>query len=282
MMQWVQYWHNVVQRYSVIITGWPKEIPFVNLSTASSALPDLERLLRKWRSKAIKWKRLTAEELAAMEKERDEEIENGVVKEMHRRVRSDKGKKRCRNADDDEELENGVVKETRRHCRKKTYKSTENVNSDGEEDHPDFPVPTTTQADNRPGSPGTHPVLSANNLPAGSPIEDSNMPSANCASTPPLISGSAKEMPTNQEPVLPGTNVLHSESLSPAPAPPILPDFSADLSSLLPPFNDFIDNFVPIPFSPTEFNFEPNSSLGPVPFAHTKFNFDGVGFSSYY
>ncbi|KAG2342722.1 hypothetical protein BDR05DRAFT_885894, partial [Suillus weaverae] len=93
-MQWAQYWRNVVKRYSVIITGWPKEIPFINLSTASSALPDLERLLRKWRSEAIKWKRLTAEELAAMEKERDQEIEDGLVKETCQRVRSDKGKKR--------------------------------------------------------------------------------------------------------------------------------------------------------------------------------------------
>ncbi|KAG2135341.1 hypothetical protein DEU56DRAFT_738020 [Suillus clintonianus] len=247
-MQWAQYWRNVVKRYSVVITGWPKEIPFVNLSTASSALPDLERLLRKWRSEAIKWKRLTAEELAAMEKERDQEIEDGLVKETRRRVRSDKGKKRRQNADDDEEIEDG-----------KTYKSTENVNSDGEDDRPDSPVPATTQAE------------------AGSPFEDSNTPSANRASTAPLIPAGANETPTNQEPVLPGTNALHSESLGPAPAPPILPDFSADLGSLFPPFNDFIDNFVPVPFSPTD----PIPSSGPMPFAHTEFNFDGVGFPSY-
>jgi hypothetical protein len=91
-MQWAQYWRNVVKRYSVIIEGWPERIPFVNLSTVSNSLTDLEMLLRKWRSGAIYWKRLTPEELDGMEKERDEDIETGVVVEKRRRVRCDKGR----------------------------------------------------------------------------------------------------------------------------------------------------------------------------------------------
>ncbi|KAG1869472.1 hypothetical protein DFJ58DRAFT_855880 [Suillus subalutaceus] len=258
-MHWAQYWRNVVKRYSVIIEGWPKNIPFVNLSTASSALPDLEMLLRKWRSKAIKWKCLTEEELDTMEKERDDGIGNGAIKETHRRLRSDKGKKRRRNADD----------ETSQHHRKKTYKSMETIDSDIsdiEEDH---------QVDS--------PVQSANNLPAGSPFEDSeNMPRTNhaltpspilhCTSTPPPISDhTSTPPPISDHTSTPPPISDHASTPPPSsgntpanqePAPPIFPGSSANLSSLVPPFNNQIDNFIP------------------TPFAHTEFNFDGI-FSSY-
>ncbi|KAG2365336.1 hypothetical protein BDR07DRAFT_1481456 [Suillus spraguei] len=52
-MHWAHYWRNVVQRYLVVIEGWPENIPFVNLSTVSSALPDLEMLLDKWKTGEI-------------------------------------------------------------------------------------------------------------------------------------------------------------------------------------------------------------------------------------
>ncbi|KAG2338064.1 hypothetical protein BDR05DRAFT_856401, partial [Suillus weaverae] len=123
-MQWVQYWRNIVKRYSVIIEGWPKQIPFANLSAVSSSLPELEMLLRKWQSGAIYWKRLTPEELEHMDKERDEGIENGAIAEKCQRVHSNKGKKSCRDANDD----------TTQHQRKKVYKSTEMVSSDDEEE----------------------------------------------------------------------------------------------------------------------------------------------------
>ncbi|OAX32641.1 hypothetical protein K503DRAFT_701726, partial [Rhizopogon vinicolor AM-OR11-026] len=41
-MQWAQYWRNVVRRHSVVIEGWPEQIPFVNLSAVSNSLTDLE------------------------------------------------------------------------------------------------------------------------------------------------------------------------------------------------------------------------------------------------
>ncbi|KAG1731404.1 hypothetical protein EDB19DRAFT_1640861, partial [Suillus lakei] len=47
------YWHNMVQWYLVVVEDWPDNIPFVNLSNVSSALPDLEMLLHKWQSCAI-------------------------------------------------------------------------------------------------------------------------------------------------------------------------------------------------------------------------------------
>ncbi|KAG1720808.1 hypothetical protein EDB19DRAFT_1597968, partial [Suillus lakei] len=41
-MQWTHFFRNIVKCYSVVIEGWPEQIPFVNLSTASSSLTDLE------------------------------------------------------------------------------------------------------------------------------------------------------------------------------------------------------------------------------------------------
>ncbi|KAG1724450.1 uncharacterized protein EDB91DRAFT_1023468, partial [Suillus paluster] len=41
-MQWVHYFHNVIQCYQVVVEGWPNNIPFTNLSNISSAIPDLE------------------------------------------------------------------------------------------------------------------------------------------------------------------------------------------------------------------------------------------------
>ncbi|KAG1720872.1 hypothetical protein EDB19DRAFT_1575740, partial [Suillus lakei] len=54
-MQWMHYFCNVVQRYQVIIEGWPESIKFTNLSNVSSALPDLKMLERQWKSGATKW-----------------------------------------------------------------------------------------------------------------------------------------------------------------------------------------------------------------------------------
>ncbi|KAI5990637.1 hypothetical protein EDD15DRAFT_2137953, partial [Pisolithus albus] len=70
-MQWAHYFRNVVARYLVAIEGWPDRVPFVNLSTVSSALPDLEMLLSMWESGSIYWKRLSNEEYEALRHERD-------------------------------------------------------------------------------------------------------------------------------------------------------------------------------------------------------------------
>ncbi|KAG1719213.1 hypothetical protein EDB19DRAFT_1585549, partial [Suillus lakei] len=55
-MQWIHYFRNIIQCYQVVIEGWPNNIPFANLSKASSAIPDLEMLLRKWESGTTYWK----------------------------------------------------------------------------------------------------------------------------------------------------------------------------------------------------------------------------------
>jgi len=91
-MQWACYFRNIVTRYSVAIEGWPPRIPFKNLSTVSSALPDLEALLRMWESGAIFWKKLS-NEYTALRSERDAKLNSGEFIEHTRKTRSDKGTK---------------------------------------------------------------------------------------------------------------------------------------------------------------------------------------------
>ncbi|KAG1860769.1 hypothetical protein F4604DRAFT_1930089 [Suillus subluteus] len=120
-MHWANYFRNVVQRYQVVIEGWPANIPFVNLSQASSALPDLEMICRKWESRAICWREINDEEFQQLLEERNEKLESGEITDHRRRTRSDKGKKRAQSTDGSGH-------------RKKTYKSTETVETDNEDE----------------------------------------------------------------------------------------------------------------------------------------------------
>ncbi|KAG2741539.1 hypothetical protein P692DRAFT_20750831 [Suillus brevipes Sb2] len=101
-MQWAYYFRNIVQRYQVMIEGWPKHIPFVNLSKVSSALPELEMLLRKWELGTTHWKVLTDADFEKVRLECSEMLESGEIKDTRRRPRSDKGSKRKRPAATDE------------------------------------------------------------------------------------------------------------------------------------------------------------------------------------
>ena len=40
-MHWTHYWQDVVTCHHVIIDGWPKDMPFKNLSNGLSSLPAL-------------------------------------------------------------------------------------------------------------------------------------------------------------------------------------------------------------------------------------------------
>lgn len=122
-MHWTHYFRNVIQRYQVIIEGWPTNIPFVNLSKVSSALPELESLLRKWQAGTIRWRQVDNEEFQQLLDEHNAKLENGELIEHHHCTRSDKGRKRARSTDRSGES-------TRR---KKTHKSTETVNTDNED-----------------------------------------------------------------------------------------------------------------------------------------------------
>jgi hypothetical protein len=93
-MQWVHYFRNVIQRYQVIVEGWPSNIPFTNLSQVSCPLAELKMLLHRWESGSTFWKSLSDEELERLRQEREEKIESGDLVDRRRRTRSDKGKKR--------------------------------------------------------------------------------------------------------------------------------------------------------------------------------------------
>ncbi|KAI5980855.1 hypothetical protein EDD15DRAFT_2133692, partial [Pisolithus albus] len=121
-MQWAHYFRNVVTRYLVAIEGWPGRIPFANLSTVSSALPDLEMLLRMWESGSTFWKSLNNEEYEALCRERDAKLNSGELVERTRRTRSDKGTKRT-----------GQNLTTTRNSRR-TFKSAATVPSDAEDE----------------------------------------------------------------------------------------------------------------------------------------------------
>ena len=94
-MQWSLYFRNVVQCYKVIIVGWPEErVPFANLSSASSALSDLEMLLRKWEMGTIHWQEIDEDEFQKLCQEHNQRVEDGEINELKRCTRSDKGTKR--------------------------------------------------------------------------------------------------------------------------------------------------------------------------------------------
>lgn len=92
-MEWKHYWQKVVAHHKVAIEGWPDNIPFKNLSEASSALHELKSLLEQWQDGRIHWKKLTDEEA---ERLFEEHRAQGKVPEATRRTRSDRGKKRKR------------------------------------------------------------------------------------------------------------------------------------------------------------------------------------------
>ncbi|KIK20523.1 hypothetical protein PISMIDRAFT_105571, partial [Pisolithus microcarpus 441] len=92
-MQWAHYFCNIIARYLVTIEGWPDCIPFANLSTVSSALPDLETLLRMWESRSIYWKQLSNEEYEALHCEHDGKLNRSELVKHTCRSCSDKGTK---------------------------------------------------------------------------------------------------------------------------------------------------------------------------------------------
>ncbi|KAG1828057.1 hypothetical protein DFJ58DRAFT_737991 [Suillus subalutaceus] len=119
-MQWAYYFRNVVQRYQV-----------------SSALPELEMLLRKWESGATYWKVLDDEEFEQLRRERDDKLDRGDITDRCRRTRSDKGSKRCGHPTADNSHSGG--------CKKTMYSSAEIVESSDEEEIQPDQLPTANQ-----------------------------------------------------------------------------------------------------------------------------------------
>ncbi|KAH9951111.1 hypothetical protein B0H21DRAFT_353263 [Amylocystis lapponica] len=80
VMRWPTYLRDVVQRYNVIIEGWPENIPFRNLSDLSN-VQILETLLRGWQTGTIRFRRITSEELGALLSQRSAGTEGGGADE---------------------------------------------------------------------------------------------------------------------------------------------------------------------------------------------------------
>ncbi|KAG1899812.1 uncharacterized protein F5891DRAFT_953166 [Suillus fuscotomentosus] len=156
-MQWVHYFRNVIQCYQVVVEGWPNNIPFTNLSKVSSAIPDLEMLLRKWESGATYWKAIDDIEFERLRRERDEGLESGDIIDQRRRTRSDKGKKHRQPAG----TQNG---------RKTVHKSAEFVDTDDEQDEPRLqsPEPRLQSPEPHLQSPVAQPATSGS-LPSTTP-----------------------------------------------------------------------------------------------------------------
>ncbi|KAG2120041.1 hypothetical protein DEU56DRAFT_747105 [Suillus clintonianus] len=127
-MQWTHYFRNIVRRYQVTIVGWPDNIPFVNLSKVSSALPELERLFHLWDTRITFWKTLTDEEFAKICQEHNEKLKSGEIEDIHRRTRSDKGTKRKRLA---------ATNSNDNTAQRKKYKSAETIEDSDEDNNED-------------------------------------------------------------------------------------------------------------------------------------------------
>ncbi|KAG1774227.1 hypothetical protein EV702DRAFT_974941 [Suillus placidus] len=170
-MQWAYYFWNVVQRYQVMIEGWPENVPFANLSKVSSALPELEMLLRKWELGTAHWKILTDEDFEKMCLEHNEKLESGEIEDTRRRPRSDTGSKCKRPAATD-----GNSTRRKKYKSKETIEDSDNENGEEEEeeeeeeeDTPDHQLSNgtsdTTPTPHVPGSALTLSRPNSDNLP---------------------------------------------------------------------------------------------------------------------
>ncbi|KIJ59500.1 hypothetical protein HYDPIDRAFT_33108 [Hydnomerulius pinastri MD-312] len=116
-MQWTLYFWNFIQCYMVTVIGWPDSIPFVNLSSVSSMLSQLEMLLCKWEMGTIYWKTLSKEEYNELRQKRNKGLKSGELPEALRHTHSDKGKKCSWRSGDLDEAP----------TRNKKYKSVETI-----------------------------------------------------------------------------------------------------------------------------------------------------------
>ncbi|OCH87528.1 hypothetical protein OBBRIDRAFT_736014 [Obba rivulosa] len=57
-MRYPTFWRDVTEKYHVIVEGWPRDIPFKNLSDLSN-VQVLETLLQGWESGAIHFRRIS-------------------------------------------------------------------------------------------------------------------------------------------------------------------------------------------------------------------------------
>lgn len=154
-----------------------------------------------------------------MEKDRDEDLENGTVMEKRWHVCSNRGKKRCRDSDNNAQ-----------HC-KKVHKSAETVPSDSEED----------ATNDLPSIPINNSNLCSTSLIPNAPLSIPIDNSLHLTSTS-LIPNAPPSIPINNN-ILPAppTPLLTSNTKSVSPF--LLPDHGVDVS--MPEFPEGFDKFIP-------------------------------------
>ncbi|KAG2337881.1 hypothetical protein BDR05DRAFT_1004676 [Suillus weaverae] len=157
--------------------GWPDNIPFINLSNVSSALPGLQMLLDKWEAGEICWRHLEESEYQKLGQEHGEKVSNDKVVDKCHQTCSDKGKKLEQPSDASAH-------------RRKAYKSAATVVSDDESDvstntHSRKHSPlVNTPSSNMPNMLSPHKHSPSVNNPSG----NTPPPHESTPSTPPTIS----------------------------------------------------------------------------------------------
>ena len=131
-MQWTFYFWNIVQSYKVVVVGWPEEcIPFANLSSISSSLPDLKVILQKWEMGSIYWEEITDIQLEQLCLENSLWIECGEIMEPIQHTHSDKGSKHVHSQENSEGAQ----------CGGKKHKSSEIVMDEDNNEPNNIPQP---------------------------------------------------------------------------------------------------------------------------------------------
>ncbi|KII92206.1 hypothetical protein PLICRDRAFT_27424 [Plicaturopsis crispa FD-325 SS-3] len=94
LMCYRNYEKDIVEKYSVRIIGWPKDVKFVSPS-AIGAVGDIRKLRDAWKSGACHWEKMTKGQLASHLADLEERRDRGeTVEKPPRKQRSDKGTKR--------------------------------------------------------------------------------------------------------------------------------------------------------------------------------------------
>ncbi|KAJ7257424.1 hypothetical protein C8J57DRAFT_1648487, partial [Mycena rebaudengoi] len=94
-MAYTWYEEDVVQRYNVIMEGWPAA-PFINLSAMSTSLPNLRTLMHDLQTGECAFRKLLPAEAAERRKKWEANVAAGRIVAKHRAERCDKGSSRKR------------------------------------------------------------------------------------------------------------------------------------------------------------------------------------------
>ena len=94
-MSYVNYEHDIVLEYSIILEGWT-HLKWLNPRELGSGLLPVQTLFNAIQSGQCKFVKLSAQEHEARQAEHDHKILNREIQQCKRKEQSNKGKKRKR------------------------------------------------------------------------------------------------------------------------------------------------------------------------------------------